>query len=393
MAHSGVPPAEPGSSASRLEAKLILIDDILPTTFSPFRTLEYRHYLQRFDALLLSSERWAPWVPWGDFDYHWARFPIEEELRPRIRRLAGNSGISARLAYVTFLSNASRHLQLFEEQGIPFILQLYPGGAFEINQPHSDSALRRVLHSKLCLKVITTQTLTRDYVIETIGCDPGKVGFIYGGVFPQSADFDFDRDKRFYPRDKATLDLCFVAHKYKENITSKGYDTFVEIARALAESYPQARFHVVGGYTAEDVPLGAAAEVFTFYGVRESAFFSEFYPGMDIIISINRPFDLLPGAFDGFPTGGCKEAGFRGVLNCINDPLGLNHHFTPERDLILLDFDLQRSLSLLRGLLDEPRRLYDLARNNWRKFQEVFDVDRQLAARRQIIVRELNRLS
>jgi hypothetical protein len=79
-------------------------------------------------------------------------------------------------------------------------------------------------------------------------------------------------------------------------------------------------------------------------------------------------------------------------LNCINDPLGLNPHFVHERDLILLDFDLPRSLALLRGLLDEPRRLYDLARNNWRKFQEVFDIARQLAARRQIIVRELNRL-
>lgn len=80
-------------------------------------------------------------------------------------------------------------------------------------------------------------------------------------------------------------------------------------------------------------------------------------------------------------------------MNCINDPLGLTHHFAHERDLILLDFDLQRLLSLLRGLLDRPRRLYELAWHNWRGFQKVFDIDRQLSSRTEIIARELKRLS
>jgi hypothetical protein len=245
--------------------------------------------------------------------------------------------------------------------------------------------LRSVLHSGLCRKVITTQTLTRDYVIDRIGWPPQDVAFIYGGVFPRTADFDFRRDKLLYPRDKATLDLCFVAHKYRDNLTSKGYDKFVALASALAPLYPQARFHVVGNYNSEDIPLGDLADRFTFCGVRDTASLAKLFRRMDIIVSMNRPFDLLPGTFDGFPTGGCIEAGFNGVLNCVNDPLGLNIYFTPGQDIVLLDLDLDKSVSILRGLLDAPDMLYQFAYNNWRKFHEVFDTDRQLALRTAII--------
>jgi hypothetical protein len=79
----------------RVDTDLIIIDDILPTTFSPFRTLEYRHYLQNFDAIVLSSERWMPWVPHGSFEDHAASFPIEDRLRHRPQRFANGEGIAA----------------------------------------------------------------------------------------------------------------------------------------------------------------------------------------------------------------------------------------------------------------------------------------------------------
>ena len=202
----------------------------------------------------------------------------------------------ARLAYVTFLGNAIRLVPFFDSRGIPFILQLYPGGGFEIDRPETDEKLRRVLLSRLCRKVIVTQRITERYLIDKIGFDPAKIEHIFGGVFESRVAFSFDRDKAFYPKDKETIDLCFVAHKYGGNITSKGYDQFVAIAMELAGAFAHLRFHVVGDYLPGDVPLGEFTSRFTFYGRRSSAFLVNFYRSVDAILSVNRPFDLTPGS-------------------------------------------------------------------------------------------------
>jgi glycosyltransferase involved in cell wall biosynthesis len=371
--------------------ELLIIDDIVPSTFSPFRTLEYAHYLSSFDCAVLSLEGWHLWIENIGFDELAARFPVTPEGRRRLLTFRNHSHIGARLAYVTFLGNARRLMPYFRARRLPFILQLYPGGSFEINQPHVDDVLREVLLSELCRGVIVTNPVTQAYIVDRIGCDAGKVTSIYGGVFDSNVQFDFSTDKHRYPAHKDTLDVCFVAHKYGGDVTSKGYDQFVAIAQRLAAEIPHLRFHVVGDYTAADLPLGEAAQRFTFYGRRESAFFASFYPRMDAIVSINRPFVLGPGAFDGFPTGCCIEAGFHGVLNCINDPLEANRVFTDEEDLILLDGDTERSIAVLRALLADPPRVYAIAYANWRKFLDVFDVDAQLRARTRVIAAELSR--
>lgn len=300
--------------------------------------------------------------------------------------------MTAQLTYITFLNNASRVLPFLRERRLPFVLQLYPGGGFALGQPDVDERLRQVLLSPLCRRVIVTQTVTRDYVIEQIGCDPDRVAFIYGGVFDSRVGFDFERDKRRFPQDKPTLDLCFVAHKYGGDLTSKGYDRFVQLARALASRFPHLRIHVVGEYGPDDVPLGEAFDRFTFYGRRSSAFFGDFYAGMDAIVAMNRPFALAPGVFDGFPTGACIEAGCQGVLSCINDPLGLNIALTDLRDVVLLPDALTSAIEKVASLLAEPAAMYTLSRASWQRFRELFDTRRQLAERTRVIGAELSAL-
>jgi glycosyltransferase involved in cell wall biosynthesis len=370
---------------------LLIIDDIVPSTFSPFRTLEYRHYLSFFDCAVLSLEGWHLWIENTRCNELAERFPVPSEKRRRLLSFTEGHDISAQLAYVTFLNNAHRLMPYFNARNLPFILQLYPGGGFEINQPQIDEALRQVLLSDLCRCVIVTQTITRDYILNRIGCDPKKVAWIFGGVFDSRVRFDFLRDKQLYPTHKSTIDLCFVAQKYVPDLSAKGYDQFVEIARRLAPEDPRLRFHVVGNYEAEDLPLGEVSERFTFYGRQDSTFFDTFYPRMDVIISVNRPFVAGPGAFDGFPTGACIEAGFRGVLNCISDPLNLNIILKDGEDFLLLNDDTDRSVSLLREVFGDPSRLYALAYANWRKLMEVFNVDGQLWARSRLIVNELSK--
>lgn len=370
-------------------ADLAIYDDVLPSPGSPFRTLEYRHYLDFFSsAVLVSLETWHfnfAHAGFGDL-----RDAMGKQFKHRIVGFEAARDLVPRLAYVTFLGNAQRLLPYFQGRKIPFILQLYPGGSFEPNVKTSDDQLRAVVQSPLCRKVIATQKLTLEHLLDRIGCAPEKVELIYGGVFDSRVDFDFSKDKRFYDTHKDTIDLCFVAHRYGDDMAYKGYDQFVQVARLLAADL-RLRFHVVGDYTPEDLPLGDAASSFTFYGARPNAFFADFYPGMDVILSVNHPFGEGQGAFDGFPTGACMEAGFRGVLNCVADPLKLNVAFEDDHDILLVDRNAERTAERLAALFATPDRLYALAQANWRRFHEVFDVDRQLWARTRLIVAELLR--
>jgi glycosyltransferase involved in cell wall biosynthesis len=373
-------------------ADLAIYDDVLPSSASPFRTLEYGHYLDFFrSSVIVSLEASHFGFAHAGFDGLRASLPIEERLKDRVFGPDLATEIVPRLAYVTFLGNAQWLLPYFEARRIPFIFQLYPGGSFELNVEASDRHLRAVALSPLCRKIIATQTLTREYLLKQIVCDPAKIEFIYGGVFDSRVNFDFDRDKHFFGIDKDTIDLCFVAHRYGNDVTRKGYDQFVTVARILAARDPRLRFHVVGDYEADDVPLGDAAARFTFHGYQPSVFFADFYPRMDIILSANGPANPEAGAFDGFPTGACMEAGFRGVLNCISDPLHLNVTFEDGRDIVLIDNDPSRTAQRLASLFAAPDQLYALARANWERFRAVFDIDRQLWARTKLITAELLR--
>ncbi len=369
---------------------LLIIDEILPLDFSPFRTLEYTHYLTYFgSSLLLSTEGWHGWAANESFDQLLARSELPNAVKSRLVHCSTFDHIVPRLAYITFLNNAWQIFEQLQERKIPFILQLYPGGGFEQNSPDSDMKLRALCASPLCRKIVVTQNLSRAYLLEKIGCQASKIEFIYGGVYDTRNDFDFMRDKRRYGEHKESIDICFVAHRYGDDVRKKGYDQFLAIAAALAPRHAHLNFHVVGDYTPDQLPLGEAAGRITFHGKRPNSFFREFYPSMDLIVSVNRSADGDTGAFDGFPTGACMEAGFRGVLNCASDPLRMNVAFEDDVNIVLLDFDLDRSVARIAALIDDPARMYRLAHANWAKFVEVFDTDRQLWARCRIITNEL----
>ncbi|CAE6726313.1 hypothetical protein R75483_01994 [Paraburkholderia domus] len=371
---------------------LLIIDEMLPCDFSPFRTLEYAHYLTYFDSsALLCTEGWHSWVSNLGFDDQLAKSELDEVVKAKIDRFSRLASIVPRLAYITFLHNAWQVFPHLTERRIPFVLQLYPGGGFEPNVDSSDEKLRKIAHSPLCRKIIVTQKLSRDYLRDTIDCDPRKIEFIYGGVYDTRNEFDFNRDKKFFGAGKNTLDICFVAHRYGDDTKKKGYDQFVAVAKALSTQFPAVRFHVVGDYTPDQIPLEQAADRITFHGTQPNSFFREFYPRMDIILSVNRPSNLDGGAFDGFPTGACMEAGFRGVLNCVSDPLDLNVEFTDEENIILVDFDTKKTIEKLSELVCNPEKLYALAYANWKRFVGVFNTDHQLWARSRVISEQLLR--
>lgn len=41
---------------------VLLFDDVLPSSLSPFRTTEYKHLMGAFDSALISLEGWGAWL-------------------------------------------------------------------------------------------------------------------------------------------------------------------------------------------------------------------------------------------------------------------------------------------------------------------------------------------
>jgi glycosyltransferase involved in cell wall biosynthesis len=365
---------------------LLVIDDIMPSTMSPFRTIEYSHYLKFFSAFLLSTEGWSGWLSNKSFNEF--KKDLDPAIAHKVLRFTESRDVPARLAYVTFLGNIRLLWNYIQAKNIPFILQLYPGGAFGLDQPETDFILKQICESPLLRKVIATQTITRDYLINKIGCDAEKIEFIYGGVFESRNGFDFYRDKKIYPRDKETIDICFVAHKYGDDLNSKGFLDFIAIAKILSKQFRNLRCHVVGGYDECDADLSGIAGI-TFYGIKSQSFFGDFYASMDVIVSINRAFVLAPGAFDGFPTGACIEAGYHGVLNALSDPLNLNIEFTDGKDFLLMEGSVEEQAAKIADVLRDPDRLEEISYNNWKTFNRVFDANEQLWRRTKIISDEL----
>jgi glycosyltransferase involved in cell wall biosynthesis len=374
---------------------LAVMDDIFPLGLSGFRYLEFTALLREFpDVLALSTGTAIPSLDRSlDLKSTVARFRDERpELADRIVPVEGRFRLNADLAYMVFLQNANTFLPLLEENGVPFVFTLYPGGGFVLNDPECDRTLARVLGSSCLRKVIVTQPLTHEYLLDRRFCDPARIAYIYGGVFQVARDSEGDGPDASgsSPKPEDGLNVCFVAHKYSARGYDKGYDVFVAVARELSERYSDITFHVVGDFAPDDVELGPARDRFVFYGQREPEFFGPFYRTMHIIVSPNRPF-VFPGKFDGFPTGCCIEAGAAGVAVFCTDELDQNRSFVPGTEIEIINLDVGETVLRLERYYHDRSALTALAARCRERFLAEFDLETQLRRRFDIINAELER--
>lgn len=368
--------------------RLTILDDVFPHALSPFRITEYNAYLRRWkDAVVLTTaSSFGALRDTRSFEEALEEYVnLYPEFDGRVLKCDPDSDMADLLTdndsvYTMFLYNAHRFLPLVHEYDLPFAFTLYPGGRFRLGQEDSDRQLRDVCSSPNLKKVIVTQKVARDYLIEKGFCGPEDIEFVYGGVF-SSDRLLAGNAKRFYRKDKPTFDVCFVAHKYTKGGVDKGYDTFVEAAKLLSESHDDVFFHVVGPFDRSDMNVGELKDRIAFYGTRSTDFFREFYPSMDIILSPNVPFVLAPGAFDGFPTGGCIEAGLSGVAVFCTDPLDQNITFRDGEDLVIVPRDAASISEIVSHYHERPERLYDLAARGQKAFREIFAPEAQMGPR------------
>ena len=368
-------------TSTNVNKKLVILDDFFPNVKTGFRIAEYNYYLKKYQNCEVYSSDMGFLSNIKEYEDY---FPIyKNRVKPLNINIYENYNCS--LFYTVFISNAFNYLPIFEINNKPFIFTLYPGGGFCIDNAIQDQKLFIVCNSHLFKKMIVTQKITYDYVIRKGFTTPDKIEFIYGGI----TDTDYYRNhpfqKKYYKHDKDTFDICFVAAKYMVKGIDKGFDIFIEVCKMLSKINNDIKFHVVGGFNENDIDVLEIKDRIHFYGMRNFEFFPNFYSNMDMIISPNKPFILAPGSFDGFPTGCCVDAGLNGTAILCTDPLNQNIVFEDDKDICLITANISDITDRVIYYMNNLDRLYSLSSNGQKKLFEVYDIEKQMDRRIQLL--------
>jgi glycosyltransferase involved in cell wall biosynthesis len=361
--------------------EMAIFDDCFPYLLSAFRIAEFNAYFAEFPSAEVHTTCAVRKMEGLSYktvaEEYAANFP---QYADRAVLYHPQRIVRARLAYVVFVHNVVCFLQTIERNRLPFVYTLYPGGGFQPNTEAGDERLQ-VMRSPWFRKVIITQSITRDYLLERKFCRPDQVEFIFGGVLPTDQLRQNLQPRLKYRKTKPTFDVCFVANKYMPRGLDKGYDVFIEVTKSLARTAAGIRFHVVGPFDGSDIDVHEMADRIQFHGLQRTEFFPQFYAGMDIILSPNVPFTLGPGYFDGFPTGCCVEAAMCGVAVLCSDELRLNVAFKDGEEIVIVPRNVEAICDRVLAYYRDEAALEELSRNGQAAFRRVFDVASQMAPR------------
>jgi len=377
------------------EKELIILDDIFPHLLSGFRIAEFNYYLQHIEnSAVYSTGAAFKWI------YEKRTFDeVKEEYRsyypasyPKVF-FHNTPYLKAKLFYIVFIENAYNHLPLINKNKTAFIFTLYPGGGFRLNQERSDNMLKTVFANPYFKKVIVTTKVTLEYLINNNFCSRDKIEFVYGVVTPSGIYENAATAARRSILEKNSLDICFVSHKYTPQGKDKGYDTFIEVAKKLKLIHDNIHFHVIGSFNESDIDVDDIKDFISFYGTLKTHEFSEIYSKMDIILSPNSSFIMAPGAFDGFPTGACIEAGLNAVALFVTDDLKQNIVFEEDKEIVIIPRDVNAIVEKINYFYSHPDKLKALGENGKARIQASYNIDVQMNPRIVLIQKTLAELS
>jgi glycosyltransferase involved in cell wall biosynthesis len=376
----------------RAANRLLMLDDVFPNLLTGFRVAEFNSYLRAFPAArVLSTQHWFPTASGAvGFDASYADYAARyPDLADRVGLVEHDGLPPADLAYLVFLNNALHYLHHLERHRMPFVVTIYPGGGMQLDQPGTDEKLKRVLGSRLCRGVITTQRVTREYLISKGFVDEDRLVHVFGVVADDPAMPSRSiRQRLRYGFDKNVLDVVFVAHRYTTHGIDKGYDVFIDAARQVVRATDAVRFHVVGPWQADGYPTDGLEGRLFFHGTLAPDDLQAMYCTADVIVSPSRPFILSPGAYDGFPLGSCVGAGLLGAAVIATNELG-EDAFRDGEDLLIVRPDPHEVADRLLILATDPAELRRMGENAQRMFTSVYSPAAQLAPRMALLRRQL----
>jgi glycosyltransferase involved in cell wall biosynthesis len=366
-----------------IKQDLIILDDLYPHPISIFRNIEFQYYLKSFKRVKIYSSGDAL----GAVHDKRSLNEIIKVYDNKTKILTHHKLLKSKLIYCLFLNITYAFLPYIERNKTPFVFTLYPGGGFYLHQPASDDKLKRIFASPYFKKVIVTQNITRDYLVDNNFCNAEDIEFIYGVV---SAPFNTEawQNKLIYKKDKNTFDICFIANKNMPKGYDKGYDLFIDSMKLICSKHSNINVHVVGPYTRVDYDVNGITNII-FHGFIHHNQFKHFFKDKDIILSPNRPFALKDGAFDGFPTASCTEASANGVAMFISDPLDMNIYYKDGIDCVLIENDPSWIMNKLMDYYNDPEKLYKLALNGLQTTKDIYSYNKQIVPRINILKSEI----
>lgn len=368
---------------------LIVYDDIYPHPVSGFRIEELTVLLTEIKkSKIILSPKSYPLVKTeiGLHSQHIKEIvSSNSKLKGKLKLYKRYVNFNTKLFYCIFINNIFEFVTILEKFKIPFAFTLYPGGGFQMNDAQSDLKLKRVLSSPMFKKVIVTQAITRDYLINNEFCKEDKVVQIFGGVVPQNSLIKDTSKRKNYLKNKETLDICFCAGKYMPKGIDKGYDVFIELAHSMAKKYDFVKFHVIGGFDANDIDVSEIKDKIEFYGYQKFENLESIFKEIDVIISPNKSFVLGKGSFDGFPLGTVVEAVLNGVLAIVSDDLNQNVNFINNEDLIITESTSALIEKVLTDLIDKPERMLEISNKGKLKFQKIYSNTTQMKPRIELL--------
>lgn len=370
-----------------MQDKLVILDDIYPDIKSGWRVAEYSAILERFEMAEIQTYRDCSDTEFAELAKEYSSyFPGHVN---RIVRVARPFDLSqAAFCYTLFVNGAYTCIDDIEQFEVPFAFVLYPGGGFGLDNAESDYKLRRVLNSPMFSGVVVTQPVTYDYIRQKHNVPDEKILRTYPGPMLGML-FAPIRERSNSYNTTECFHLGFIAMRYGNNLSAKGFDYFVATARELAKASPKFHFHVIGNHEPNDISLAPFEDRFTFHGPLPFQEMRQTMLQIHAVLSPNAPGHLATGGFDGFPTASCIEAGLVGTIIIATDPLNLNRDYTCGNDILLIerDFtavqtaDVVRTVRLIQDLAAEPERVNRLAAKTKETFRRVFSPDRQIRPR------------
>lgn len=382
-------PKRTSDSTSDSKNRLVIYDRIFPNLKCSFTTTEFNAYLERFsnsvvyttcsDFICMGGDRRS--FEQVDAAYT-EQFP---KLRGRAVKINSQTDFRGKLLYTLFLRNIFQIIGLVEKFQTPFIFTLYSGGDYGMEEPKSDAMLKRVFSSPCFRKVIVIERVTRDYLLSNGFVREDQIEFVYGPITNSKYLVENAVPKRYFPKDKSTFDICFVAHKHSPMGRDKGYDIFVQVAKNLYKKHPNIHFHVVGGFDEKEIDVRELQGRIHFYGTQPSTFFPKFHSQMDVILSPCLPFLLQKGAFDGAPNVSTVEAGLCGVAIFVTDQLKQNTMHTDRKHLVTIPHDAWVISDLVEHYYQKPSELYAIADAGRKHFEKVYSYESQLKPRIQLL--------
>jgi glycosyltransferase involved in cell wall biosynthesis len=365
---------------------IIICDDVFPSKFSGFRLAEFSTLLAEFpNAIALTS---------GESMNVIDDLPVDEVIKDfkrnsadvaaqliRVKSLVPFS--STKLVYVNFLNTAFAMLPYVEASQVRLVFTLYPGGGFLLNDEVCNKKLKRIFDSPSFVKVIVTQHITYNYIVENGLCPMDKVQMIFGVVIQHQKPLVRPVNGKYrWGFGKKTLDICFMAHRHTNDGRDKGFDLFINVAKQLCQKYDDIQFHVVGPYDEHVLDVSMFKGKIKFNGVLNPNRLDSFFVGMDIIMSPNISGKIQPGSFDGFPTSSCIEAGLRSVAIFATDEFNSSqNHFIDNENIVLLHYDVAQILCKIGEYYRDPSRLREVARSGANTIKKLYGVEYQLTSR------------